>query len=334
MTDDLKRAAMDSMVRFVKEHARLFPGQLAGGATFIDGTFWENGSKVFPREVQLDIARCLPPLRDVTTVTDENWLRFEAHVKSMDLRTVENIVSRNKGIELLHGLDLDDGDERPFLQRCRGLKSLEMAARGPGSFKWAVEEKRRALYRLPGINTTPTTDSGVSDGKVTSPRTLALLQQGLVPLAKISLTENDTALTNECNDVTPPVNLPHLENLELIGWTALAFHPATLDSTPNLVTLRLEVGPKMGNLHNEVTYIPPVDELDRSFGIQNGGALAASSFQQEAPDDGQSIRPRWFWEWKLPHLTSLYLSAEFAFRFEFKMLYGCPALETLEIRGL
>ncbi|KAF9081404.1 hypothetical protein BGX29_004548, partial [Mortierella sp. GBA35] len=39
------------------------------------------------------------------------------------------------------------------------------------------------------------------------------------------------------------------------------------------------------------------------------------------------IRPSWMWNWKLPQLTRLSLTSEFAYRFEFKMLQGYPSLK-------
>ncbi|KAG0019249.1 hypothetical protein BGZ80_006103 [Entomortierella chlamydospora] len=42
-----------------------------------------------------------------------------------------------------------------------------------------------------------------------------------------------------------------------------------------------------------------------------------------------SKRPYWSWDWSLPNLQTLQLTGEFARRFKFKMLAGCPNLENL-----
>ncbi|KAF9545502.1 hypothetical protein EC957_010918 [Mortierella hygrophila] len=70
--DDLKNEAMYSVVQFVKEHVQLFPGQLVGGVNFVDGDFWMDAPQSCPREIQLEVARLLPPFEGVSSVTDEN----------------------------------------------------------------------------------------------------------------------------------------------------------------------------------------------------------------------------------------------------------------------
>lgn len=351
--DGLKNQAMHSAMQFVKEHAQLFPGQLVGGVSFVDGGFWVDAPQGCPKEIRLEVARLLPPLRDVSSVTDENWIQLVDHIMSADLGQVETIVNRNFGRDagISFGLVIDDGDERPFLQRCRGLKSLEMLADGSmDRFKWAVEEKRRALSRpTSGLGTATEISGGVrASGTTMSLQQQQQQQQGLVPLTKFTLTEQHRLIRDEIDDITfafnqtlthlaifanvnphsttfqfkfgrvdlpvlthltlsttrevavideqflrrcpslksvtfadrtfhyqlksivanAPAHLPHLEHLDLMGTSALKFHPATLNSTPNLVSLRVGICP-MHDIETNDVFIPTLEELNRSFGIQN-----------------------------------------------------------------
>ncbi|KAG0210522.1 hypothetical protein BGX33_004839 [Mortierella sp. NVP41] len=123
-----------------------------------------------------------------------------------------------------------------------------------------------------------------------------------------------------CQDIVPCLSaqLGSLMMLDLDGWPALTFHPATLESTPKLERLLISAG----SLQLPSCFIPPVEELDRSYGLQDGTAT------QDIP---AIIRPHWSWDWYLPQLRMLRLIGEFAFRFEFKMLQGCPSLTELSL---
>ncbi|KAK3830893.1 MAG: hypothetical protein JOS17DRAFT_829212 [Linnemannia elongata] len=73
-------------------------------------------------------------------------------------------------------------------------------------------------------------------------------------------------------------------------------------------------------------FIPPVAELSSYHDLDAEG--------DGPPKTASSIliaRPRWVWIWYLPRLKHLALTSEFAYRFEFKMLQGCPALEYLRL---
>ncbi|KAG0276385.1 hypothetical protein BGZ95_007610 [Linnemannia exigua] len=121
-----------------------------------------------------------------------------------------------------------------------------------------------------------------------------------------------------CQDVEPcsPAQLSKVEVLNLIGWTALTFHPATLYSTPQLTELKIMTL----RLSTNRQFIPPLEELYRSYGFLD------ESSSEPAPT---IIRPYWTWDWHLPQLRTLCLTGEFAFHFQFRMLLGCPALVSL-----
>ncbi|KAF9087028.1 hypothetical protein BGX23_008412 [Mortierella sp. AD031] len=135
----------------------------------------------------------------------------------------------------------------------------------------------------------------------------------------------DRTLEYRCQEIVPTQSacLPRIQTLILAGWSALTFHPATLNSTKSLTFLFLTVCETPGS----VCFIPPVEELERSYGIQSNSEAEPATIDSEP----QIIRPLWTWDWDLPRLTNLRLEAEFAYRFEFRMLEGCPALVFLDL---
>ncbi|KAF9088696.1 hypothetical protein BGX23_007156 [Mortierella sp. AD031] len=137
----------------------------------------------------------------------------------------------------------------------------------------------------------------------------------------------DKTMEYKYDDITPwkSAHLARLEDLNLKGWSALSFHPTTLHSTSRLLSLSL----RMEDDTEERHYIPPVQELDRSYIVQDTGFTDEEAAQMQSPY--QVIRPHWSWDWDLPQLRELRLSAEFAYRFEFRMLLGCPWLEDLSL---
>ncbi|KAK3831984.1 MAG: hypothetical protein J3R72DRAFT_238217 [Linnemannia gamsii] len=149
--------------------------------------------------------------------------------------------------------------------------------------------------------------------------------------------------------------LPHLRTLDLQGWSALTFHPATLESTSALGWLYLCPGRRYPA--RQGWFIPPVDELDQSFErsplpIDDNNdqddeteiqALPPPSTTTTTPTPGPAVlapngnlRPHWSWDWYLPQLHVMDLTGEFAFRFQFRMLVKCPSLGrlVLDIRVL
>ncbi|KAG0269535.1 hypothetical protein BGZ95_002048 [Linnemannia exigua] len=118
-----------------------------------------------------------------------------------------------------------------------------------------------------------------------------------------------------------PADLPELRIMYLRGLSALSFNPTTLHSTKNLRDLKL--GLKRLDWY---CYIPPVDELDEAIEAKGGGGADERYGVLDS-----ILRPRWSWNWHLPMLDTLDLSSEFAYRFEFQMLHGCPNLEILRL---
>ncbi|KAF9079965.1 hypothetical protein BGX23_002886 [Mortierella sp. AD031] len=136
----------------------------------------------------------------------------------------------------------------------------------------------------------------------------------------------DQTFQYRCQDLEPclPAQLPRLQTMTLTGWAALTFHPDTLHSTSNLTFLGISTF-----VRNDECYIPPVEELDHSYGItRDNDAFAGTGGMLEGPT---IIRPYWSWNWHLPNLNSLFLTSEFAYKFEFRMLRGCPAMQVLDV---
>ncbi|KAF9105781.1 hypothetical protein BGX29_011380 [Mortierella sp. GBA35] len=86
-----KEEAMAAMVRFVQEHARLFRGRLKTAGCF-SLFLWPIPRQNFPVEIQLQMVRLLPPLRNLKTLDSDNWLQFLAHPESTYLGHVRNVV--------------------------------------------------------------------------------------------------------------------------------------------------------------------------------------------------------------------------------------------------
>ncbi|KAF8926576.1 hypothetical protein BGZ47_002655, partial [Haplosporangium gracile] len=119
------------------------------------------------------------------------------------------------------------------------------------------------------------------------------------------------------------VSLEGLTLLVLCGWSALTFHPDIFYSTPKLDILTIETIYD----DNDGYYIPSHEELDGSFGIEEQALSDDAVIQYSLP----RLRPYWEWDWYLPVLRRLRLASEFAYRFQFKMLQGCPRLEELDL---
>jgi hypothetical protein len=150
-----------------------------------------------------------------------------------------------------------------------------------------------------------------------------------------SIEFRDITLEYRCQDVVPcrPARLPKVRRLVLSGWSALTFHPNTLYSTAKLVELRLLTGVhRRDNRH----FIPPIEELEQSYcplgdkdvNITTASTSTTTPLEPAAP---RLFRPHWSWDWYLPELRNLRLNGEFAFRFQFRMLRGCPGLVNLQL---
>ncbi|KAF9151518.1 hypothetical protein BG015_006563 [Linnemannia schmuckeri] len=139
-----------------------------------------------------------------------------------------------------------------------------------------------------------------------------------------------------CQDLQEPclpASLGQLKTMTLVGWAALTFHPDTLNTTPELTYLHMST--YMDHMEHRDCFIPPINELNRSYGITTStsqdGRTGTETTGESLLLTTTIVRPQWSWNWHLPHLKSVYLTSEFAYRFQFRMLRGCPALGVLDL---
>ncbi|KAK3824165.1 MAG: hypothetical protein JOS17DRAFT_270126 [Linnemannia elongata] len=170
---------------------------------------------------------------------------------------------------------------------------------------------------------------------------LRVHRQLLQRLPRLSfLTLDDKLSWYNLAEVVPwePAELPDLKHLSLVGTAAISFHPDTFKSTRNLIRLDLRM-----EYHDAYSFIPHpalFDQLDVEA-AHNSGELVNDHNDDDDDDNGtnnnsndnsflttspQKRRPVWTWEWDLPKLTHLYLTSEFAYRFQFRMLARTPSL--------
>ncbi|KAF8937733.1 hypothetical protein BGZ47_008877 [Haplosporangium gracile] len=124
-------------------------------------------------------------------------------------------------------------------------------------------------------------------------------------------------------DILPcaAARLDRIQVLNLTGWSALTFNPATFHSAKRLSNVIISMDSSSTGV-----YIPPIQELNQSYGI-----LGNSTTNGPTAAPLVVIRPAWTWDWQLPKLVSLILGGEFAYRFQFRMLQGCPNLGKLRL---
>ncbi|KAG0377817.1 hypothetical protein BGX24_005370 [Mortierella sp. AD032] len=227
-TQQRKAESMTAICEFIREHTSLFKGQLRTITcnNGLDSNFQEQECS---EETLVEIARQLPTLQRPLYLDRRNWARFIVNHQWIDLSAVEEIAYPKELKPWWFKTACEHGE---LLQRCRSLQKVKMMSLGPGTFRWAVQEKRDLERR---------------DG-------------------------TDTAA-----DTTNNNNLGRQQEQE----------------------------------HCEFN--------------QNGEAEEGG----EGLDTARITRPHWSWNWHLPLLTCVHLTSEFAYRFEFKMLRGCPQLEIL-----
>ncbi|KAK3821488.1 MAG: hypothetical protein J3Q66DRAFT_367191 [Benniella sp.] len=128
------------------------------------------------------------------------------------------------------------------------------------------------------------------------------------------------------------VSLPHLKLLDLQGSPALHFNMDSLHHSPRLKTLRLRIQP-MAHGGRNYHFIPSAEELERDDSDNQGTGINDVS---GIPGSNQALdsigrRPRYTWDWYLPKLSSVWLSAVFAFKFDFQWLQHLPNLEDIHL---
>ncbi|KAK3821485.1 MAG: hypothetical protein J3Q66DRAFT_398517 [Benniella sp.] len=124
------------------------------------------------------------------------------------------------------------------------------------------------------------------------------------------------------------VSLPELKVLDLRGSPALHFNMDSLHHSPCLKTLRLGM-----QYMDYRYYIPSAEELELDDSDNQG---TGSNEVSGMPDSNQALdsigrRPRYTWDWYLPNLSSVTLTAVFAFKFDFQWLQYLPNLQDIHL---
>ncbi|KAG0050264.1 hypothetical protein BGZ83_004974 [Gryganskiella cystojenkinii] len=206
------------------------------------------------------------------------------------------------------------------------LRALDVTVQPPGILS---EGSLGQGWRLPALTSLCLTQYTQAPLLIES----NLLASGLGEnLSEMSL--RDKSGPYDCQEIITcgPVlkEMPKMKSITLWGWPALTFHPATLHHTPNLKSLSVRMAQG---------WIPPEDELLASF--QSAEMVLADNIPEEQDGEHESMkipsigtgghRVPWTWDWYLPYLEQLYLNAEFALLFRFRMLEGCPSLRSLSL---
>ncbi|KAF9136049.1 hypothetical protein BGW39_008012 [Mortierella sp. 14UC] len=128
-------------------------------------------------------------------------------------------------------------------------------------------------------------------------------------------------------------SVPDLVVLQLEGTSAISFNPETFGSTRNLVCMELRmVETELGSF----PHVPPAEVFEECFAAPAHEMTTTTKTEPTKPTTPPTKttapisftrRPMWTWDWELPKLTSLFLNAEFAYLFQFRMLAGTPNLK-------
>lgn len=121
--------------------------------------------------------------------------------------------------------------------------------------------------------------------------------------------------------------LPELISLKMNGTAARTFHPDTLHNSPKLEVLYIGVGTDTG-----IDDIPDIRDVLHLLPETGGsGDEQVGAAGGVSPAELLTYFPRWSWDWYMPCLRELFMTAEYALCFQFRMLRETPNLETLSL---
>ncbi|KAG0072254.1 hypothetical protein BGZ89_007313 [Linnemannia elongata] len=195
VTEQLERTIQRDVVQFVQSHARLFPGRLKTVICFEGDSHWSD--QAFVNGLQAEIYRIIPPLARPTHLGQDNWPRFQANPGATNVMNVQRINGRELPATWIKTMV----DDRPLLERCRGLKYLEIATSQHDVFDWAVQERREREESLGRVITAGNIHNG--QGSLLAPGTC---HSGLVPLEQVDLTLLLDPSTNNITNHTTQYN--------------------------------------------------------------------------------------------------------------------------------
>ncbi|KAG0279878.1 hypothetical protein BGZ95_011981 [Linnemannia exigua] len=353
-----KEETLRLLVQFVKDHVKRFPGRLETVYTY-KTDYWEEYQSC-PRTVCDEIYRILPAVYKPDVITAGIWPKVLVHFPTIDFGRVLRIKWLPPGIDI-----------QLFLQRCRGLYGIDVHSLVQGCFDWAAREKKDMEIYGQGQGQGQDQASAIarvrhqdiSSNFPPPPPQPAWLKHGLVKLQDVRLQvckmpsrDLDTIATTfgyllrlmqildlQVADDAQTIHIHigrdwpimplffRLELQTLNYQNRLTLDPRLFGRFPCMKYAKIKDETfedlKLTSTRPEGhCYIPPVDELDGPIGAEVSG-----SGEERDGILGSILRPRWSWDWHLPNLKELDLTSEFAYRFEFKMLNGCPDLEILRL---
>ncbi|KAH7058529.1 hypothetical protein BKA57DRAFT_519770 [Linnemannia elongata] len=342
---------LPAMIQFVREHTRRFPGCLKT-VSCSNGGLWHELEQKWPEETKLEILGLLPPLRSPTSLHRENIQHIALHLDSTDLSHIQEISCARSFSSRPWFTTFRDNLH--LIQRCRALKSLEMDTLGPGTFKWAVQEKK-ALDSEKGVSWLDKSRSAY-----------LYLDHGLVSLEKVHLKDGaGHPLTDELDDIafafdqtlksirfssfclssaaSRPIHLgrgwlklPALEHVSFYT-RGVVLDRNFFKLCPSLKSMRLYDGSDPDRCQDVLTCLPAdlpcLESLNTSHGSLDYQDVAIETMMSTQARAAEIVRTLWTWDWHLPSLNHLALTGEFAYQFQFRMLNGCPALEKLDLNN-
>ncbi|KAF9141009.1 hypothetical protein BGX30_005620 [Mortierella sp. GBA39] len=265
--------------------------------------------------------RSLVPLRDYDVCIEAHSGRQASDVIYAFNKTLENIKVSFRGITATYGSQLfpdfvlgrriDDGDDDD-----------SHVDEGDAMSSFSSSSFSSSLLNLPRLRSI-----SIYTVSLTLRIHPALLAQSP---SLVSVTLDDRLGRDYLADTVvywEPAELPHLTELKLLGTPAVSFHPETLRSTRNLVRLELHLYAfQNGALAAPAAPVATTgqDEVDANSSTPDGipGSFATPTLQRPVA---------WTWDWDLPKLTNLFLVAEFAHKFQFRMLDSTPNLNYLSL---
>ncbi|KAG0272843.1 hypothetical protein BGZ95_011360 [Linnemannia exigua] len=236
---------------------------------------------------------------------------------------------------------------------CNTLESYDMA----GWRKFLHRHLEPAVFgkgwNLPRLHTLVAT---TSKGRLTiHPDALS----GCPALETLTLEDSVNIYTADEIPSWSPAHLPRVTSLKLGGTMTRLFHPDTLHSTSCLEVLTLtHDSTKLHEREYDYDDLDAVGEypseeedededweepITPSLHPDLNHLCLLGQQQQEGwsglPSPTTTLtttpltRPKWTWDWHLPHLRQLDLCGEFAFFFQFRMLRHTPSLASLHLEN-
>ncbi|KAK9703119.1 hypothetical protein K7432_010890 [Basidiobolus ranarum] len=259
-----------------------------------------------------------------------------------------------RGSSVCHAGEIRDWDSASLLQRCPKLERASFNLTRPNTFQWAVE--RRDLLIESGSDLSSTSDvklPPLQEVSMVSTDCSALPVVQDIAYAFRNTIRNIHVRYDPLTEVDPDLLswdwlLPNLVRIELSADLSL-FDFGSLNFCPLLEELCL-FDQREGDGNSAVTEFGPIIRLPKiqiirltgeisfkfNFGSLNHSPLLRAamiresglSFPTRPPDSPNST---WTWNWHLQHLSTLDLTEEAAFLFQFRLLDSCPPLTRLSL---